>query len=92
MATGTSSSDVCTEFDKEKKNEDLKTLCLAFEHLRHFSPSSHYGSELQQGGSPFSASQNWFPATTRVTATPISHHLNGYATTDLLKSQFSSQE
>lgn len=85
MATGTSSSDKCMELDKgKKKNEDLKTLHLALEHLQHFSPSSRYGSELQQGGSPFSASQNWFPAPTLVTATPISHHLNGYATTDLL--------
>lgn len=82
MATDLSACDVCLEPDEEKK-AGLKTLCSAIKHLRHFSPSSHYGSKLQQGGSPFSTSQNWLPATTPVTATPISHQLNGYTTTHL---------
>lgn len=75
--------DVCLKLDEEEEKKRVKTLCLAIKHLQHFSPSSHYGSKLQQGESPFSASQNWLPATSPVTATPISHQLNDYATTDL---------
>lgn len=84
MATDISPCDVCLEHDEgKKKKAGLKTICLAIKHLWHFSPSSHYASKLQQGGSPFSASQNWLPATTLVTATPISHQLKDCTTTDL---------
>lgn len=48
---------VCLETDEGKKRASLKTLRLAIKHLWHFPPSSHYGSKLQQGGSPFSVSQ-----------------------------------